>query len=64
MLAGHHARVDDPDGVGDEHGRAAGEGAGDYGFDCCKSFGGAAGADGGAFEGGAGPFVPCGKREC
>lgn len=53
-----HARVDDPDGVRDQHGRGAGEGAGEDGLEGCELFGGARGADGGALEEGAGVFVP------
>lgn len=55
-----HAGVDDPDGVGDEDGGGAGDGAGHHGFEGCEFLGGAGGADGGAFEEGAGPFVPWG----
>lgn len=55
---GGHARIDDPDGVRDEHGGGAGEGAGEHGLEGCELFGGAGGADGGALEEGAGVFVP------
>lgn len=53
-----HARVDDPDGICDEDGCAAGKGTGDHGFDGCELFRSAGGADGGALEEGTGPFVP------
>lgn len=52
------ARVDDPDGVGDDDGRGAGNGAGDHGLDRGELLAGAAGAGGGLFEEGPGPFVP------
>ena len=56
--ARRHARVDDPDGVRDQHGRGAGDRAREHGFQRRQLGAGAGGADGGAFEVGAGPFVP------
>lgn len=52
------ARVDDPDGVCDDDGRGAGDGARDHGLDGRELLAGAAGAGGGLFEEGPGPFVP------
>lgn len=57
-MAGCHAGVDDPDGIGDQDGCAAGDGTCDHGFDRREFLGGAGGADGGAFEEGSSPFVP------
>ena len=57
-LAGRHARVDDPDGVCEEHGCRAGDGAGNHGLDGGELAGGAAGLERGFFEEGASPFVP------
>ena len=57
-LAGGHARVDDPDGVGQDDGGGAGDGAGDHALDRGQLLGGAAGLDGGGLEEGAGPLVP------
>ena len=58
-LARCHARVDDPDGIGDEDGGGAGDEAGDHGFEGGEFLGGAAGFERGGGEEGARPFVPC-----
>lgn len=52
------ARVDDPDGVGDDDGRRASNGAGDNGLDRGELLAGTAGAGGGLFEEGPSPLVP------
>lgn len=52
------ARVDDPDGVGDDDGRRAGDGAGNHGLDGRELLAGAAGAGGGLFEEVPSPLVP------
>ena len=57
-LAGGHAGVDDPDGVGEDDGGGAGDGAGDHALDRGELLGGAAGLDGGGLEEGARPLVP------
>lgn len=62
-LASRHARVDNPDGVCDEHGCAAGEGAREHRLDGGELHRRAAGLDCGLFEEGAGPFVPFACRQ-
>ena len=59
VLARRHARVDDPDGVREEDGGRAGDGACHHRFDGGELHAGAAGLEGGLLEEGAGPFVPC-----
>lgn len=56
-LPRRHARVDDPDRVGEEHRRGAGDGAGHHGLEGCELCG-AAGLAAGGLEGGARPLVP------
>lgn len=58
LAARGDARVDDPDRVCDDDGRRAGDGARDYGLNGRELLAGAAGAAGGLFEEGPGPFVP------
>lgn len=58
LAARGDARVDDPDGVGDDDGGRAGNGAGDHGLDGGELLAGAAGAGGGLFEKGPRPLVP------
>lgn len=53
-----HAGVDDPDGVREDDGGGAGEGAGDHGLDRGQLLAGAAGAGGGGLEEAARPLVP------
>jgi hypothetical protein len=58
LLAGGHARVDDPDGVGDDDGCRAGNGACNHGLDRGELLVGAAGGGSGLFEKGTRPLVP------
>lgn len=58
MLARGHARVDDPDGVGDDDGSGPGEGAGHHALNSGKVLGGAASLNCGLLESGASPLVP------
>lgn len=57
-LACGHARVDDPDGVGQNDGGGAGDGAGDHRLNGRELLGGPTGLDGGRLKEGARPFVP------
>lgn len=57
-LARGHARVDHPDGVGQDDGGGAGDGAGDHALDGGQLLGGPPRLDGGGLEEGARPFVP------
>lgn len=57
-LARRHARVDDPDGVCEQHRGGPGDGARDHGFDRRELARGAAGLERGFLEEGARPFVP------
>ena len=58
LLARGDARVDDPDGVGDDDGGGAGNGSRNHGLDRGELLAGAAGLGGGRLEEGAGPLVP------
>lgn len=58
LLARRHARVDDPDGVGEDDGGGAGEGAGHHGLDRGQLGGRAPGLYGGGLEKGPRPLVP------
>lgn len=58
LLAGGDAGVDDPDGVGEDDGRRAGNGARNHGLNGGELLVGAAGGGSGLFEEGARPLVP------
>lgn len=58
LAPGRHARVDDPDGVGEEHRGAAGKGARNHRLDRREVLGRADSLDGGLFEARPGPLIP------
>lgn len=58
LLARGDARVDDPDGVGEDDSSRTGNGASNHRFDSCELLVGAASRSSGLLEEGAGPLVP------
>ena len=60
--ARRHARVDDPDRVGEQDRGAAGDGARDHRLDGRELAAGAAGLGGGAVEEGPRPLIPFGEE--